>query len=85
VGIWRRVEKKLWTGEVVKDYGIISDGKYQGSTRRVSVLLAGKGTRLVFIRVSYRAWFGGSVSFLEFDRDAASKLQAALADAVRLM
>ncbi len=32
--LWSLVEKKLWTGEIVKDYGIISEGPYGGATRK---------------------------------------------------
>jgi hypothetical protein len=73
------------TGEIVKDYGLISEGMYNGAKRRISVVLAERGTRRVFIRVSYRRWLAANVVFVEWDHEAASKLQTALDDAVSLM
>ena len=54
MGLWSRIERTVWTGDVVKDYGVISDGLINGVRRKVSVVLAGKGDRRVFIRVSDR-------------------------------
>lgn len=85
MGLWKRVEEIFWTGDVVKDYGLITEGSEGGARRKVSVLLAGKGRRAVFIRVSHRATLAGSVSFVELDRDAVRKLDAALHDAMSRM
>jgi len=45
-------------------------------------MLAGKGARRVFIRVSYRKMLRATVQFVELDRDAASRLREALDDAL---
>jgi len=85
MGLWSRIERTVWTGDVVKDYGVISDGLINGVRRKVSVVLAGKGDRRVFIRVSYQRWFAASVRFIELDRDSADKLHTALGDALNQM
>lgn len=85
MGIWNRIEQRLWTGDVVKDYGTISEAESGPGNRKVSVVLAGKGAPRIFVRVSYRSWFAGSVAFIELDRDTAIKLRAAIDDALPQM
>jgi hypothetical protein len=82
MGLWSRIEQRLWTGPVVQDYGLISEGKGRVFTRRVSVLLAERGDmRRLFIRESGRVPLGMN-SLLELDREAAEKLLEALEDAL---
>jgi hypothetical protein len=86
VGFRNRVEQKLWTGEVLKDYGPISERKYRFSTCRVSVVLAQKnGANRLWIRESRRGPLAASVRFLELDSDAVMRLGAALEDALPQM
>jgi hypothetical protein len=85
MGLWSRVQRTLWTGEVVKDYGVISDGSIGRQHRTVSVVLAEKQGRRLFIRVAYRAWGAASVQFIELDRDIVMKLDAVLHDALERM
>jgi hypothetical protein len=82
MGLWSRIEQRLWTGPVVQDYGLISEGKRRIFTRRVSVFLAEKGgTRRLFIRESGRVPLGMN-SLLELDREAAERVLEALEDAL---
>jgi hypothetical protein len=79
MGLWSRIEQKLWTGPVVRDYGPISEGRLGIPTRRVSILLTEKGgTPRLFIRQPWRAPLG-------LDREAAEKLLEALEDALPQM
>jgi hypothetical protein len=88
MGWWRRVEETLWTGKVIKDYGVILQDRQGIVNRKMSVILAegngGRGRRL-YIRTSAHAWLSASVSFLDFDRDAALKLRTALDDALTFL
>jgi len=84
MGLWNWIERRLWTGDVVKDYGPISDSRYGGLRRKISVMLAKGGTRVI-LRVSYRRLVTASIQFVELDRDAASKLRDALDDALLTM
>lgn len=85
MGLWSCLQQKLWTGEVIKDYGPISDGSIGRQHRTLSVLLAGKHGRSLFIRSSYRTWGAASVQFIELDRDTVVKLDAAIHDALEQM
>ena len=85
MGLWNRIQRALWTGEVVKDYGAISDGSMGRQHRTLSVLLAGKHGKTLFIRTSYRTWGAASVQFLELDRETVEKLDAVLHDALERM
>jgi hypothetical protein len=86
MGFWTRIEQRLWTGPVVEDYGLISEGKRGPFTRRVSVLLTEKGgVRRLFIRESGRAPLTASVRLTGLDREAAERLLEALEDALPQM
>jgi hypothetical protein len=85
MGLWSRVQQALWTGAVVKDYGVLSDGSIGRQHRTLSVVLAGKHGRTLFLKTSYRTWAGASVQFIEIDRDAAVKLDSVLHDALEQM
>jgi len=86
MGLWRRIEEKIWTGKVLKEYGPIVEDQQGIARRKVTVLLAeGKRGRRLYIRTSAHAWVSASVQFLDFDRDAALKLKVALDDALTQM
>ena len=86
MGLWRRIEEKIWTGKVLKEYGPIVEDQQGIARRKVTVLLAeGKRGRRLYIRTSAHAWVPASVQFLDFDRDAALKLKVALDDALTQM
>jgi hypothetical protein len=85
MGVWGRVQEKLWTGTVRRDYGVIADGNFGHAKRTVSVVLAGKKGPRLFIRCSYRGWGSASVSFLELDREAVVELDAVIHDALENM
>jgi predicted HAD superfamily phosphohydrolase len=86
MGLWKRVEERLFTGQVLQDYGLISDTKAGVASRKVKVLLTTRdnATRFV-IRTSYKAFLSASVQFLELDREAVVKLRTALDDALARM
>jgi hypothetical protein len=83
MGLWKKIEEKLWTGQVLKDYGIVSERRIGAATRKISVLLASKdGQRHFFIRVVHRTFLSANLSFVDLDREAALKLKMALDDAL---
>jgi hypothetical protein len=83
--LWSRIEQKLWTGPVVMDYGVISEGKIGRQHRKLSVILAGKEGRTLFLRASYKTLGAAGVEFIEMDRETATRLQWVLQDALRRM
>jgi len=86
MGLWRKIEERLWTGPVVKDYGVVSESRWGPGTRRISALLSLKsGERRFFIRTLHLAVLSANVSFLELDRESALKLKLALDDALGQM
>jgi len=86
LGLWKRIEQAIWIGKPIRDYGPLADGTYGSVKRTLSAVLAHKDGRDRFlIKSSYRAFFSASVQYVEFDRDAAVKLKAALDDALTQM
>jgi hypothetical protein len=86
VSIWRRIQERLWTGPTLQDFGIVAEGRYGAAHRTVTALLAHRdGHDRFVIKGSYRAFLSASDSFLDFDRDAATKLRAALDEALAVM
>jgi hypothetical protein len=86
VGIWKRIEQAFWTGQVLKEYGPVSEGRYGAAKRTVSALLAHREEQDRFvIKASYKAFFSASVQYVDLDRESAVKLKAALDDALQQM
>ena len=86
MGLWKRLEQAVWTGQVLQDYGSLSEGRKGPVKVTVSALRTRKADQDRFIiRSSYVSFFAASVQYMEFDRDAALKLKAALDDAVNEM
>ena len=83
MGFWSHVQRTLWTGKVVKDYGAISDRRFGRAHRTLSVVLSNKQGGRVFIKESYRGILAFSLSFVELDADEAARLDEALQDALR--
>jgi hypothetical protein len=78
MNLWKVIEQKLWTGQIIKEYGALADDRLGTGKRTISALLARKGDRDRFvIKASYRAFLAASVQYIELDRDAAAKLKAA--------
>ena len=86
MGLWKRIEEKIWTGKVLRDYGPLDEGLYGGAKRKVSAMLTERsdGHRFM-IRSSYTFFLSASVSFVELDREAATKLKVALDAALHEM
>ncbi len=83
VSFWKRIERAVWTGEVLHDYGTLSKGRQGPVKRTVSALLTRKKEQDRFIiKASYVSFFAASVQYSEFDREAMLKLKVALDDAV---
>ena len=86
MGLWKRIEQAVWTGQVLRDYGSLSEGRRGPVKVTVSALRTWKSNQDRFIiKSSYVSFFAASVHYMEFDRDAALKLKAALDDAVDQM
>jgi hypothetical protein len=48
MGLWSAIQRKLWAGRVVKDYGKISDRSVRSAHRSLSVVFSERdGHRLV--------------------------------------
>lgn len=82
MGIWNRIQRTLWTGEVIKDYGPISDRSVRGAHRTLSVVLSEKNGRRVFLKESYRGFGAASVRFIELDQDEVTRLDTIFHDAL---
>jgi hypothetical protein len=82
MGLWSRLQRTLWTGEVLKDYGVMGDRRIGSSHRTLSLVFTDKHGGRVFLKESWRAAFGFSVHFIELDAEESARLQEALRDAI---
>ena len=82
MGFFRKLEEKTWLGEVVHDYGIISETR-RGITRtRISVLLCKHdGKPYLVIKESGLAVFAASVHYTYVPLDALGTFRHAVNDA----
>ena len=86
MSLWKRVEQALWTGNILRDYGPLSEGSYGASKRTVSAMLAHKNGRdRLVIKASYKAFLAASVQYVDLDRESVLKLKAAVDDALLQM
>ena len=84
MSFWKKIEERLWTGQVLKDYGIVSVSRFGPGTRKISALLTSKGGQnRFFIRVVHLAVLSANLSFVDLDREAAINLKMALDDALQ--
>ena len=84
MAIFKWLERKLFTGEVLKDYGAIVESKSGVGTMRQTLLLCRTNKTLeLVIRSSAKAPFGASVSYVKLPAtaDLLETLQVALDDA----
>jgi hypothetical protein len=85
MGLWNRIQRTLWTGEVVKDYGQVSDRSVRGAHRTLTVVLSEKNGRRVFLKESYRGFGAFRVNFIELDHDEVTRLDTIFRDALGQM
>lgn len=66
--LFRWLERKVFLGEVIEDYGVIHDGYMGGARFRVSLLLCRRGDQLQFVfRQAATALLGASVHYVKID------------------
>jgi len=86
MGIFKKVEEALWTGKIIKDYGIIDEHQMGISKFKHSVLLTEKkNQKKIIIKESVTALLAANVRYFEFDRMATQKLKDTLEDALQVM
>lgn len=86
--LFRWIEQKAFTGEVVKDYGVIEEWKHGLSRVRTSALLCRqKGQHRIVFRHSSRALFGASVSYTDLSAtpEVVGKLAEIIKDAATVI
>lgn len=84
MGIFRWFERKLFLGEVIKDYGVLDEKSYGVGRLRTSVLLCRrKGTLKLVIRSTGTSPLSASVSYAMVDAtpESLSKLAEVVLDA----
>lgn len=88
MGIFRWLERKLFTGVVVKDYGLVMAKSLGAGRRSITLLLCrAHGKLQVVFRQSAWALFGGSVSYVMFEatHENLTKLAELVADTNELL
>lgn len=84
MGILTWFERRLFTGEVLKDYGPVAEESQALGRRRTGVLLCRRSGRLeIVIRSSARAFASASVNYVRIPVTVGSleTLERAIADA----
>ena len=81
MNIFQRLERALWLGEVVRDYGIISEQKVGGAFTKISVLLCQRnGERKIVLKTSAFAFLAASVKYEYLPVSVIPKLRGILDD-----
>ena len=81
MNIFQRLERTLWLGEVVQDYGIISEQKMGGAFQKISLLLCRrKGEIQLVIKTSAFAFLAASVRYEYLPVSVIPKLRSILDD-----
>lgn len=85
VGFFKRVEERVFLGEVIRDYGVISEFRKGGAKLEVKLLLCEKGgeKQLVF-RQSAKALLGASVTYQYVKQEDMAYLKQSTDEAVQL-
>lgn len=83
MGIFRWLERKLFLGEILHDYGVIEETHAGVARLRISLLLCRKrGEIVLVIKESGVAPIGFSVRYTSFRRESLVPLRQALDDAL---
>jgi len=86
MGIFKKAEELLFTGKIIKDYGVVCEDSSGGCKRTKGVLLVERdGKKKIIIKESTKALLGASVTYSEFDRMGVQQLRDSLNDALSLM
>jgi hypothetical protein len=74
MGLLSRLEQALFTGKIVKDYGLLSEGRYGAANRTITALVTQRDDVASFvIKSSYKALLSARVQYLDLDREGALK------------
>lgn len=86
MGFFKKAEELLFTGKVIKDFGIVGEFKKSGGTYQHSVLLTEKdGQTGIVIKEKIAALMSARVSYFDFDRESVLRLKETLEDALQMM
>jgi hypothetical protein len=81
MGFFKKAQR-LWTGRVVKDYGVVSDRSVRGAHRTLAVVLSEHDGPRLYLRESWRKFLAFRVNFIELNRDEATRLKVIIDDAL---
>lgn len=86
MSFFKKAEELLFTGKVIKDYGVVGEHKKSGGTyQHIVMLTEKKGQPRLIIKEKIGAFMSARVSYFEFDRDSTLRLKEALEEALQLM
>ena len=75
------IEAQSFLGEVVQDYGIISEDKFGGAFKKTSILLCKRQGKLqIVIKTASYAYLAASVKYEYIPADCASRLKSIIED-----
>lgn len=81
--IFKRREKRFFTGEIIKDYGEISEDRFSRSDIRYNAYLTEKDNIRYFIIKRFIKYpTGRSVEYIRFNRTNLEKLKQSVDDAI---
>ncbi len=86
MGFFKKIEETLWTGKIIKDYGVI-DEKQMGIVKpKHRVMLTEKnGEKNIIIKESIVAGISAYVKYFRLDKPSAQNLKDAVEDALKSM
>ncbi|HVF85908.1 MAG TPA: hypothetical protein VM821_07990 [Abditibacteriaceae bacterium] len=78
---FKRIETKLWLGEVVCDYGLIGDTLIGGRKEQIFLLLCKREGRMqIVLKITAVAIGAASVRYVYLDMDSTSRLKEIIED-----
>jgi hypothetical protein len=83
MGVLAWLERRIFTGDVVKDYGVVSEKSFALGRMRTSLLLCRRsGALQIVVRTAGRAAMGASVQYAVIDAtpDVLTRLEQMIGD-----
>lgn len=85
MGFFKKIEQRLFLGDVIRDYGAVSEVRKGGAKIKVQLLLCEKdGEKQIVFRQSATARLGASVTYQYVKKEDMAYLKQSIDNAVEL-
>ena len=85
MGFFKKAEERIFLGEVIRDYGVVSEFRKGGANFKVKLLLCEKdGEKQIVFHQSASAVLGASVTYQYVKQEDMAYLKQSIDEAVQL-